>query len=219
MLKKILRCYSCTKKKIWESLTLSSSQPPPPKKKKKLSISDEKKPSKTEANKKSKDYHRSLLLLLGVAKPSLLWLRIHQYCQANFANTTKLSQYIAESLSRSLYLNSIFEWVVAPKRFSRDDANKFPFERDFECLPSSKFRTIRASLFPAKYTVNCLFCSFFHRVQIPGSFYELNVHFGVFVGGMGDFSDIFLGSQVFFFEKKKRLRTNNFPWTILNVLG
>ncbi len=38
--------------------------------------------------------------------------------------------------------------------------------------------------------------SFFHRVQIPGSFYELNVHFGVFVGGMGDFSEIFLGNQV-----------------------
>jgi hypothetical protein len=33
------------------------------------------------------------------------------------------------------------------------------------------------------------------RVGLPGRFYELNVHFGVFVGGMGDFSEIFLGNQ------------------------
>jgi len=32
-------------------------------------------------------------------------------------------------------------------------------------------------------------------VTIPGSFYELNVHFGVFVGGMGGFTEIFLGNQ------------------------
>ena len=28
---------------------------------------------------------------------------------------------------------------------------------------------------------------------MPGRFYELNIHYGVFVGGMGDFSEIFLG--------------------------
>ena len=32
-------------------------------------------------------------------------------------------------------------------------------------------------------------------VQLPGNYYELNIHFGVFVGGMGDFNEIFLGNQ------------------------
>ena len=32
-------------------------------------------------------------------------------------------------------------------------------------------------------------------MSLPGEFYELNVHFGVLVGGMGDFSEIFLGNQ------------------------
>lgn len=36
---------------------------------------------------------------------------------------------------------------------------------------------------------------FHFRVQLPGDFYELNVHFGVFVGGMGDFDELFLGNQ------------------------
>ncbi|XP_043231633.1 chondroitin sulfate proteoglycan 4-like [Amphibalanus amphitrite] len=31
------------------------------------------------------------------------------------------------------------------------------------------------------------------RIELPGRFYELNIHYGVFVGGMGDFSEIFLG--------------------------
>ena len=30
---------------------------------------------------------------------------------------------------------------------------------------------------------------------MPGRFYELNIHYGVFVGGMGDFNEIFLGNQ------------------------
>ena len=30
---------------------------------------------------------------------------------------------------------------------------------------------------------------------MPGKYYELNVHFGVFLGGMGDFNEIFLGNQ------------------------
>ena len=33
------------------------------------------------------------------------------------------------------------------------------------------------------------------RTSLPGRFYELNIHFGVFVGGMGDFNEIFLGNQ------------------------
>nr|XP_040572532.1 chondroitin sulfate proteoglycan 4-like [Lepeophtheirus salmonis] len=33
------------------------------------------------------------------------------------------------------------------------------------------------------------------KVNLPGRFYELNVHFGVFVGGMGTFNEIFLGNQ------------------------
>ena len=33
------------------------------------------------------------------------------------------------------------------------------------------------------------------RAKLPGRFYELNIHYGVFVGGMGDFNEIFLGNQ------------------------
>ena len=36
---------------------------------------------------------------------------------------------------------------------------------------------------------------FFHRIHLPGQYYELNVHFGVFVGGMGNFTEIFFGNQ------------------------
>jgi chondroitin sulfate proteoglycan 4 len=28
---------------------------------------------------------------------------------------------------------------------------------------------------------------------LPGRFYELNIHFGLYVGGQGDFSELFLG--------------------------
>ncbi len=37
--------------------------------------------------------------------------------------------------------------------------------------------------------------NFIFRINLPGRFYELNVHFGVFVGGMGNFNEIFLGNQ------------------------
>jgi chondroitin sulfate proteoglycan 4 len=33
------------------------------------------------------------------------------------------------------------------------------------------------------------------RAKLPGRFYEQNIHNGVFVGGMGDFNEIFLGNQ------------------------
>ena len=36
---------------------------------------------------------------------------------------------------------------------------------------------------------------FFRRIHLPGQYYELNVHFGVFVGGMGNFTEIFFGNQ------------------------
>ena len=39
---------------------------------------------------------------------------------------------------------------------------------------------------------NVLLC---FRASLPGRFYELNIHYGVFVGGMGDFNEIFLGNQ------------------------
>ena len=42
-------------------------------------------------------------------------------------------------------------------------------------------------------TINAVFFS--TRATLPGRFYELNIHFGVFVGGMGDFNEIFLGNQ------------------------
>ena len=32
-----------------------------------------------------------------------------------------------------------------------------------------------------------------HRLKLPGRFYELNIHYGLFVGGLGDFREIFLG--------------------------
>ena len=38
------------------------------------------------------------------------------------------------------------------------------------------------------------FYSFF-RINLPGRYYELNVHFGIFVGGMGNFNEIFLGNR------------------------
>ena len=51
---------------------------------------------------------------------------------------------------------------------------------------------------------------FFCRINLPGRYYELNIHFGIFVGGIGNFNEIFLGNQenfrgcldsVFFNEK------------------
>ena len=37
--------------------------------------------------------------------------------------------------------------------------------------------------------------SFTFRIHLPGTYYELNVHHGVYVGGMGNFTDLFLGNQ------------------------
>lgn len=31
------------------------------------------------------------------------------------------------------------------------------------------------------------------KKKLPGRFFELNIHFGVFLGGQGDFSELFLG--------------------------
>lgn len=31
------------------------------------------------------------------------------------------------------------------------------------------------------------------RSQLPGRFFELNIHYGVFIGGQGDFNELFLG--------------------------
>ena len=36
---------------------------------------------------------------------------------------------------------------------------------------------------------------FLYRIHLPGQYYELNVHFGVFVGGMGNFTEMFFGNQ------------------------
>ena len=33
------------------------------------------------------------------------------------------------------------------------------------------------------------------RIELPGRYYELNIHFGIFVGGMGSFNEIFLGNR------------------------
>uniref|UniRef100_T1IWI3 Laminin G domain-containing protein n=1 Tax=Strigamia maritima TaxID=126957 RepID=T1IWI3_STRMM len=33
------------------------------------------------------------------------------------------------------------------------------------------------------------------RLTIPGRFHELNIHFGVYVGGLGDFNELFLGNM------------------------
>lgn len=31
---------------------------------------------------------------------------------------------------------------------------------------------------------------------LPGRFFELNIHYGVFIGGRGDFNELFLGKSV-----------------------
>lgn len=31
------------------------------------------------------------------------------------------------------------------------------------------------------------------RSLLPGRFFELNIHYGVFIGGQGDFNELFLG--------------------------
>lgn len=31
------------------------------------------------------------------------------------------------------------------------------------------------------------------REKLPGRFFELNIHYGLFLGGQGDFSELFLG--------------------------
>ena len=41
----------------------------------------------------------------------------------------------------------------------------------------------------------CISSRFFFRINLPGRYYELNVHFGIFVGGMGNFNEIFLGNR------------------------
>lgn len=38
-----------------------------------------------------------------------------------------------------------------------------------------------------------LMIMFLCRLKLPGRFYELNIHYGLFVGGLGDFREIFLG--------------------------
>lgn len=40
--------------------------------------------------------------------------------------------------------------------------------------------------------ITCFFFLSF-RLKLPGRFYELNIHYGLFVGGLGDFREIFLG--------------------------
>lgn len=36
-------------------------------------------------------------------------------------------------------------------------------------------------------------CATFFRKKLPGRFFELNIHYGLFLGGQGDFSELFLG--------------------------
>ena len=56
-------------------------------------------------------------------------------------------------------------------------------------------------IFINQFTIVCVCQNVFaekwfrFRATLPGRFYELNIHFGVFVGGMGDFNEIFLGNQ------------------------
>ncbi len=40
-----------------------------------------------------------------------------------------------------------------------------------------------------------IFSFFCYRIHLPGKYYELNIHFGIFVGGLGDFNEIFLGNR------------------------
>ncbi|XP_037082407.1 chondroitin sulfate proteoglycan 4-like [Pollicipes pollicipes] len=49
------------------------------------------------------------------------------------------------------------------------------------------------------------------RIKLPGRFYELNIHYGVFIGGMGDFSEIFLGLLDNFRGCLHQVRFNDVP--------
>ena len=63
--------------------------------------------------------------------------------------------------------------------------------KNAKCIFINQFTIVCCVFLPNILKENCnLF-----RTSLPGRFYELNIHFGVFVGGMGDFNEIFLGNQ------------------------
>ena len=56
-------------------------------------------------------------------------------------------------------------------------------------------QTLNFSKRELRLSVNVIFYLFFFSVTIPGSYHELNIHYGVLVGGMGSFHELFLGNQ------------------------
>ena len=58
-------------------------------------------------------------------------------------------------------------------------------------LPSSR----RANYQQECSFLICISSFCLSRINLPGRYYELNVHFGIFVGGMGNFNEIFLGNR------------------------
>ncbi|EGI70747.1 Chondroitin sulfate proteoglycan 4 [Acromyrmex echinatior] len=53
------------------------------------------------------------------------------------------------------------------------------------------------------------------RSQLPGRFFELNIHYGVFIGGQGDFNELFLGKRV----RQARKREASFEFIRINCLA
>ena len=62
------------------------------------------------------------------------------------------------------------------------------------CLRCLSIKLIKMSVFIVYLNINILQLLFF-RAESPGRYYELNIHYGLFVGGMGDFNKVFLGNQ------------------------
>ncbi len=51
------------------------------------------------------------------------------------------------------------------------------------------------TLFKSAANLSILNYIIIFRAESPGRYYELNIHYGLFVGGMGDFNKVFLGNQ------------------------
>lgn len=45
---------------------------------------------------------------------------------------------------------------------------------------------------------------------LPGRFFELNIHYGVFIGGRGDFNELFLGKSFHLFKQSRKSLRENF---------
>lgn len=51
------------------------------------------------------------------------------------------------------------------------------------------------------------------RSILPGRFFELNIHYGVYIGGLGYFNELFLGKLLFFAFYSSRLTSPELSYT------